>query len=169
MPDRSRLRALFRGCYCILRGIVLLSAVPLSHVSVVYACGVLHVAVGCFSPMYATAGVVCLDQCDRCNQSIKITQSRSLLHIFDRADYRLDRYAFGIYRWRCIVVAYILLSPCGACMSQSSGHILVSFQLYSVKRPHTAIHRRIQVDTDDNDTASVYEVRTITTTAMEAN
>jgi hypothetical protein len=69
-----------------------------------YAYGVLHVAVGCSSPMYATAGVVCLDQCDRCNQSIKITQSRSLLHIFDRADYRLDHYAFGIYRWRCIVV-----------------------------------------------------------------
>lgn len=122
-----------------------------------YACGVLHVAVGCFSPMYATAGVVCLDQCDRCNQSIKITQSRSLLHIVDTADYRLDRYAFGVYMWRCIVVVYILLTLCGAHMFESSGHFLVSFQLYPVKRPNTAIHRRIQVDTDDDDTASVYE------------
>lgn len=124
-----------------------------------YACGVLHVAVGCFSPMYATAGVVCLDQCDRCNQSIKITQSRPLLHIVDMADYRVDCYAFVIYRWRYIMVAYILLSLCGVRMSKSTctGHFLVSFQLYPVKRPSTAIHRRMQVDTDENDTASVYE------------
>lgn len=122
-----------------------------------YACGVLHVAVGCFSPMYATAGVVCLDQCDRCNQSIKITQSRSLLHIVDMADYRVDCYAFVAYMWRCIVVVYILLSLCDACMCESGGHFLVSFQLYPVERPNTAIHRRIPVDTDVSDTGVVHE------------
>jgi hypothetical protein len=54
-------------------------------------------------------------------------------------------------------------------MGKSSGHFLVSFQLYPIERPNTAIHRRIPVDTDDNDTASAYQAWTIIKTAMEVD
>lgn len=77
MSDRSRLRALFRDCYIILLWMRSTACSPtFAHwcVDVLVACRMLLSAT---SPQVRHCTVVCFDQCERCNQSIKITSSHN--------------------------------------------------------------------------------------------
>ena len=91
-PDRSPLRALFRGCYSILLGVHSANCSP-ARVGVSICLWRFAYAVGYFGLMYAP--VVCRERFDRV--TIAINRSRSLFDMTGIIDCRVDHCLFGVY------------------------------------------------------------------------